>query len=195
MAHCTLPITTSPGKLALRYIQLTTGISHKISWHFIAGVNLTDVSDLRTEAERLADLMADALTASFRVMGWEIQDPSGSPYYDESFPTPIVGTLSPAAGAADWCSPTICFTGVGQAPAPGTCHGHSISRLFTGDSYLFLPGDKTLNAGAHAPLLAFIQTGLNTSTYLPADVFGQQANILTACPCQFNAAVQRKYGT
>jgi len=194
MPSCTLPITTSPGKLVLMYSQITRGHDHRISWHFIAGVNLTDIPDLRTEAERLADMLADALTAAFRVTGWAIATPSGSIFYEEPFPAPIPGTLAPAAGVADWASTTIAFVGTGLAPAPGVCHGRSISRLFTGASYPMTPGTKTYSAGGTATLQTFIVNGLNASTYVPADVYGQQADILTVCPIQWNAAAQRKWG-
>jgi len=195
MASCTLPLTTSPGRLALRYIHITQGLSHRIGWSFIAGVSLTDVSDLRVEAERLADLLADCLTANFRFTGWEIQTPGGHTYYTEAFAAPIIGTLTRPTGATDYRSPTICFSGVGLAPAPGVCHGHSISRVFVGDSYLFAPGQKVMTFNLHPELEAFVVGGLNASTYLPADGYGQQADISGEMPVQFNAAVQRKAGT
>jgi hypothetical protein len=194
MASCTLPITTSPGKLVIMYSQITKGHEHRISWHFIHGVNLTDIPDLRTEAERLADLMGEALTAAFRVTGWAVATPDGSIFYEEPFPAPIPGTLPPAAGTADYASTTIAFVGVGLAPAPGVCHGRSISRLFMGASYPMTPGTKNYLATGTAELQAFIVTGLNASTYVPADVYGQQADILSVCPIQFNAAAQRKWG-
>lgn len=195
MSACTLPITSSPGKLALIYNHNATALTHRISWNFIAGVDLTAVSLIAAEADRLANLMKLVLTDEFVISNFAILSRSGGVYYEAPLSAAQTGVKPPAAGAAEWASTTLTFVGTGNPPTPGTCHGKSISRLFVGASYLFTPQMKYLPAGGYPGLLDFIVNGLNASLYLPADTYGQQADILTNCPVQWNAAAQRRDGS
>lgn len=194
MPSCTLPITTSPGKMVIMYSHVTQGQVHRISWNLIAGVDLTGISFLRSEAERLTDLLAAASTNAFRFTGWGLALPGGSIFYEEPFDPVVPGSNPPASGMPDYRSTTITFVGVGLAPTPGVCHGRSISRLFVGAGVPMIPGEKSFVASGIPALQDFIVTGLNGSLYLPADAYGQQADILGVVPVQFNAAVQRKAG-
>lgn len=192
---CTPPITTSPGSLVLRYLRTGTGNRHDIGWRLIAGVDITAISFLRTEAHRLGDLLVDCMSIGSRITDWEVKDATGSVFYTEGYGAGGQGTAATNGQMQPWYSTTVCFTGVATPPAPGVCHGHSISRLHTYGVLDFPPGLKVLDASGAPAYLAFITTGLNASTYLPADRYGQQAVIEQSMPVQWNAYTQGSEGS
>jgi hypothetical protein len=192
---CNVPITTSPGKLHLLYSSTTTPTFHSIGWNFIAGTNLTDITNLTIEAQRLADLMGPTLVTICSIVQFKITLPDGSTWYEAPLPTAVNGSHNAAGTMQNWHSTTLALVGHAQPNAPGDCAGESISRLHVYSAYNFPPGMKRFDATTDPDLLDFILNGLNASTYLPADRYGQQVNILPSCPVQWNAADQRRVGS
>lgn len=190
---CIPPTTRSPGFLYLSYNQSNNAF-HTARWAFILGVDITDTVNLRVEANRIAAIMADALQAQFAVTDWGILQADGSHFYSEPFAAPYVGTKGVAPGADDYYSRTITFTGRGNATLPGVCTGQSRSVLFVGNTYQFVRGEKRFNVGSDVDLMNYLNA-LNTSTYLPADVYGQQVTYSASAPVQFNAHTQRTMGS
>jgi len=192
---CIVPITTSPGKLHLHYLSTTSLIPHKIGWNLIAGVDLTNIVTLTAEAQRLADLLGPACCTIVSIQAFSITLPGGGTWYQAPLPTPVNGTHNASGTMQHWKSTTLAFVGDAQPGSPGECAGRSVSRLHTYAAYNFPPGLKYFDAVTDPDLHDFINNGLNASTYLPADKYGQQVNILTACPCQWNAATQDSEGS
>lgn len=192
---CTDPTIRSPGSLGLEYVQVSSGNIHRISWRLNAGIDITNIVDLETEAERLADTMTGALTSDFHITGFFVKLADGSLFVEAPFASAYIGDATGSSSMQEWESTTIAFTGSGIPIAPGACHGNSISRLFTGDTYNFPPGSKRYDATTHAGLLNFITGGINASPYIPADFYGQPVYIGTTCPVQWNAQVQGKHGS
>lgn len=192
---CTVPITNSPGKLHLLYNSTTSLVPHSIGWNFIASVNLTDITSLTAEAQRLADLLGPVLPTICSIVAFKLTLPDGSTWYEAPLPTQVNGTHNSAGTMQHWKSTTLAFVGHAQPNAPGECAGETISRLHVYGAYNFAPGVKFFDATLDADLDDWIQSGLNASLYVPADRYGQQANILTNCPCQWNAATQRREGS
>lgn len=191
---CLEPTTVSPGKLVLHY--LAPGIGRmSIGWHFINGVDLTDVVHIRTEADRIANLLKDCLPPLASITDWSITEGNGFPYYNEPFASAYIGTHTVNGNMQEYYSTTVAFVGHAQAPSPGGCAGRLVSRLHTFGALNFAPGTKFFDASADSPYAHFISNALNASTYLPADGYGQQGNIGGIMPVQFNAAVQRRVGT
>lgn len=192
---CTPPATRSPGRLVLKYSAQSGQVRHTIGWHLITGVDLTNIGLLQAEAQRLAGLLAPCCTAAVQIDDWAIQLPDGSTYYTAPLPSAHPGTHATATGMQNWASMTVAFEGVGNPTAPGVCNGKVISRLHCYGAVDFRPFDKFFVAATDAAYTAFITTGLNASTYLPADYYGQQADILLLCPIQWNAHTQRTVGS
>jgi len=192
---CTVPITTSPGRLVLLYIHTGSGERHSIGWNLIAGVDIAGTSFLRTEAHRLGDLLVECIPNVARITDWEIQDATGGTFYTEGYGAGGAGTHVINSQMQPWYSTTVAFTGVATPPAPGVCHGHVISRMHIYGALNFTPGMKIYDATLDAAYEAFITSGLNASTYVPADKYGQQANILLTMPVQWNAFTQGSEGS
>lgn len=193
MATCTPPATLSPGFLYIKYTHQGL-VTHTARWAFIDGVDIADTVNLRAEANRIAISMRAAVPPSFSLTDWGILNRDGSLFYEEPFTSPIAGTHGTVAGSDDYFSRTITFTGHGLAPAPGVCAGPSRSVLFVGNGYHFNVGQKRISAAVDTGLLAY-WTALNTSTYLPADDYGQQFPFRGSGTVQFNAHTQRREGT
>jgi len=157
-----------------------------IGWHLIAGTDLTNVSLLAAEAQRLANLLGPCVTPIAVFTDFKITLPDGSVYYQAPLATQVTGTHSVANGMQQWFSTTVAFIGVGNQPLPGTCHGRLVSRLHNFGALLYPPGSKFFAAGSDAAYNAFITNGLNASTYLPADFYGQQGEIKKSMPVQWN---------
>lgn len=179
----------------LVYIHTGSGNRHFIGWNLIAGVDITGTSFLRTEAHRLGDLLVTCMSTVSRITDWEIQDRAGSTFYTEAYGSGGIGTHTINSQMQPWYSTTVAFSGVATPPSPGVCHGHVISRLHTYGALNFTPGMKIYDATTDADYLGFINGGLNASTYLPADKYGQQANILQSMPVQWNAYTQESEGS
>jgi hypothetical protein len=179
----------------LIYIHTGSGIRHSIGWNLIAGVDITGTSFLRTEAHRLGDLLADCMATVSRITDWEIQDANGSPFYTEAYGAGGVGNHVINSNMQPWYSTTVAMEGVATPPAPGVCHGHVICRLHTYGALDFPPGMQFFDSSIDAAYATFIDAGLNASTYVPADKYGQQANIQALMPVQWNAATQGSEGS
>jgi hypothetical protein len=192
---CTPPITRSPGKLELLYAKTGGLIRHSIGWHFIIGVDLSNIALLEAEAQRLAGYMAECLETDMTVADWRIKLPDGSTYYSAPLPAARVGARTTQANMQNYLSTTLCFRGRGNPPLPGVCTGQVSSRLFVGGGFIFSPGSKVFNALSVGATDDFVQLGLNASTYLPADFYGHQADISLLLPIQWNASAQRRLGS
>lgn len=192
---CTVPITSSPGRLLIHYQNTLNSTSHSIGWHFIYGVDLTGISFLQIEADRLATLLKACMNAGFFLDTWSIVLPNGTVYYTAPLTTPGAGTHAVNGNMQEWYSTTVAFIGLGDAPIPGGCKGRITSRLHCGGALNFPPGLRKFDANTDTPLKTFINAGLNASTYLPADFYGQQGNIGILCPVQWNAHTQRREGS
>ena len=193
---CTIPTTSSPGSLVLFYQNTDNTTIHTISWHFIDGVDLNNIAVLQVEADRLAGLLKPCMTSRRALIDWGIRLPGGATFYRAPLTTGAGnGSHAVASGMQNWYSLTIAFEGKGDAPAAGVCAGRIVSRLHLGGAIDFVPGMKYFDASFDAALTAFIATGLNASTYLPADYWGQQGDVGNTLPVQWNAHTQRKEGS
>jgi len=192
---CTDPGTTTPGSLVLYYSNTGLGINASVSWNLIAGTDLNDVTNLEAEAQRLADLLGPCMIATVHITDWAIKVHGSGVYYGAPLPTPVVGAHAVNGNMQAWVSTTVAFVGTGNQSAAGVCHGKSISRIHTFGALDFIPRSKFYDASNDAAYLSFVRNGLNASTYLPADAFGQQAEIKLALPVQWNAAYQRRLGS
>jgi hypothetical protein len=190
---CIVPGTTSPGKLFIEYTDATTGYKHRIAWRFITGVDLTNVSLLRTEVVRLKNLMIPCVTSNLLFSLWGITLPNGTTYYTEPFSPVVPGTHAQLASFG-FKSMTVRIEGTAHPPSPGVCFGRTNCVVFHQGALSYRAGDKTHDLTLDAAYSAFV-TGINASTYLPADMFGQQADMLFVAPVQFNAHAQKVVGT
>jgi hypothetical protein len=191
---CTEPITTSPGRLILYYIKGGIGERFSTSFKFISGVVLTDIADIRTEAERIAGLMAVCLPVDTAVTDWAIGIGGTGIFYAEAFGAPFVGSHTIHGQMQAWLSTTVALVGTGNQSAPGICHGNITARMHTFGTINFAPGTRFYNS-ADDSAYSHLVSGLNASTYLPADGYGQQGDIRTILAVQWNAATQDRLGS
>jgi len=192
---CTDPATRSPGSLFITYLDLNSTEVHSISWHFLAPVVISNLTALRAEANRLHPYITAMQTNVFQCVDWGIRTPTGHVFHQEPLLTAAPGTHSVASGMQNWRSTTVAFVGRGTAAGAGGCTGRSISRLYIGGALNFRPGDRNKDAAGDAPFGDFVALGLNASTFLPADFYGQSALISDTMPCQWNASTQKRYGS
>lgn len=192
---CTQPTTRSPGKLELLYAKTGGLVRHSIGWHFILGVDLSNIALLEAEAARLATLLAPVLMTDMTIADWRIKLPDGSTYYAAPLPAAQVGTRTAQLGMQNYLSTTLCFRGRGNPPSPGICVGQVSSRAFIGGGWAIPPAAKSISALSSGVLTDWVDNGLNASTYLPADFYGHQADISYILPVQWNASAQRRLGS
>lgn len=192
---CTDPGTRSPGRLVLHYQLGTSGQRHTIGWHFIAGVDITNIALLQIEADRLAGLLGPCVPNTIVLTDWSIQRPDGSTYYTAPLAVAVTGTHSVPGNMQQWHSTTVAFVGTGNQAGPGICNGKIIARLHTYGALNFPPGSKTFDCNSDGPYRHFITDGLNASTYLPADFYGGQGDIIMSAPVQWNSATQKRDGS
>lgn len=192
---CIVPITTSPGRLDLLYQDVSATHIHRLGWNFIAGVDITNHANVDTEAQRLGALLTDCLPSFARLLQWEIILPGGGVYDTGALSGLGPGTHAQNTQMQNWNSTTVAFVGHAHPLLPGYCAGRTVTRLHTWSCLNFVPGSQFFVATGDAPFLAFITAGLNASTYLPADKYGQQADIQPNMPVQWNAHTQKKEGS
>lgn len=192
---CLPPATLSPGSLYLVYRSVGPLSRLTIGWNLIFGTDLADIPNLRTEANRLAGYIYKCVPPIATFVNWGIKVHGGGTYYEEPLITALVGTHAVSTDMQEYYSTTVAFVGHGLAPAPGGCAGRIISRLHTFGALNFAPGTRSFDASGNTPYLDFIVRGLNASTYLPSDYYGQQGDIGLIMPVQFNAAIQRRWGS
>lgn len=192
---CIVPTTTSPGTLDFLYVATTSLAAKRIGWKFIAGVDITNHALIDAEAQRLALLLTDCLPSFARLVGWEVILPGGGVYDTGGFGGLGPGTHNLSGVMQSWHSTTVAFVGHAHPLSPGYCAGRTVTRLHTWSCLDFVPGGHFFDANLDAPFLAFVNAGLNASTYLPADRYGQQADISISLPVQWNARTQRREGS
>lgn len=189
---CQAPNTRYPGTLFWAYTQ--AGNVHTASMHLIVGTVLTDIVNLRIEAERIAQSWAAAVYSGVIITGWGIRLQDGTVYYQENFVQPAVGSHVAVTGLADAYSKTITMTGQGVPSQPGRCRGQFRFEFFVGRTYQFGPGQKHMTA-ADDNALSALQMAFDHSTYGPADFYGQQGEMRAVYPIQYNGHTQKHLGT
>lgn len=194
MASCTIGPNLSPGHMWLDYVHVSQSVPHKCSVRVVFGTDITDIINLRTDANDWADKVADCLTSNFHIVGWGIRDNGNSYTYSEPFGSPYPGTHSAAAGMPDAVSSTVTFNGRGIPASPGLCTGPARLLLHTGNTYLFSPRLKSIPATTD-PFLDALATFLLSHEDLWADYYGQIAGVNGKYTVQYNATVQKKLGT
>jgi hypothetical protein len=183
------PGTRSPGFLTLVYSH--AGDNHEASVRFITGVDLNDVSAIRTDATNLAAAVRAVFPGSCTINAWRIKDPNHVRLYEEAFAPTLAGTH--AAAGTDWRSITYTVTGKGVATGVTVASGQTRFELFTGNFKQPAAGDKFILASADTALAALVSL-FHTNLRYFADYFGQHAEPRSAVTIQFNAAVQRRKG-
>lgn len=192
---CITPGTTSPGRLVLSYHDTITGDVHKIGWHFISGVAIGVIPPIRAEAVRLTGLLQPCLTTQLMIDAWSIILPNNTAFYTEALVAPLTGTHGLASGMQRWRSTTVRIEGTAHAPSPGVCYGRTNCVIFNQGALFFAAGQKAFDANSDGAYKTFINSGLNASTFLPADTFGQQADMALLMPVQWNAHAQKELGS
>lgn len=184
------PGTRSPGFLTLVYSH--AGDNHEASVRFINGVDLNDVTAIRTDASNLAAAVKVVLPPTCVINAWRIKDPNHVRLYEEAFSPTIAGTH--ATSGNDWRSSTCTITGKGVSTGVTVASGQCRLELFTGHAHQPIAGEKFFLASSDASWNTLV-TLLHTNLRYWADYFGQHAEPRQAITVQFNAAVQRRKGS
>ena len=184
------PGTRSPGFLTLVYSH--AGDNHEASVRFINGVDLNDVTSIRTDANNLAAAVKAVLPSTCVINAWRIKDPNHVRLYEEAFSPTIAGTHT--ASGNDWRSFTATVTGKGVSTGVTVASGQCRLELFTGSAHQPAAGEKFFLASGDTGWSA-LTTLLHSNLRYWADYFGQHAEPRQAITTQFNAAVQRRKGT
>lgn len=192
---CTVPLTLSPGFLFLDYVHSTAGLSHRTHARMRLGEDPLDDAFWSLEATYWANLMSAVVSSKIRIDGWGAQDLTGRVLYQFAFGSAFLGSHAVAAGALDYRSRTLTVTGRGKPASPGVCSGEARTVIFVADSYEYTAGTKKLVAGTD-PAVDALVAGLQDAGHpFWCDYYGQKAGARPDAPIQFNARVQRKYGT
>lgn len=194
MSTCTMGSNRSPGHLFLDYIHTTQALPHKCSVRIIFGVDITDIINLRIDANDWALKVAGCMTTALRIDGWGVRASDGSFTYAEPFATSYLGLHGVTSGMQDARSSTLTFTGRGFPAIPGNCTGPARLVIHTGAAYLFTPGLKSIANGVDTGLDA-LAAFLLTHEDIWADYYGQPAGVNGKYPVQYNATVQKRFGT
>ena len=192
---CTVPSTTSPGKLHLGYQSTTSSVSHTISWWLVTGAPISTFAVMAAEANRLAVYLTDCVPDIVRFTDWKCTAPDGSFIQGGTLGGLGPGTHTINSNMQGWKSLTVAFVGHARPGAPGNCTGESISRLHNFGTLDILPGTKEILATVDPAFEDFVNVGLNSSDVLPADRYGQNVVIELSMPIQWNAYTQRKEGS
>lgn len=191
---CTDPGSISPGYLRLDYVHSTQSIAHGTRARLLRGVDPTDIVTMTALALDWANVWKGVVTNSFVTGGFSVLRHDGTLLYSSSFVTPTVGAHVSAAGAGDYVSRTLCFTGRGIPDTAVECSGEEIGRLFVGSAFEFVARQKYMVPGADSGVDAYAAF-LATNSIFWGDEFGQKAGVRPRYPVQFNAYAQRRNGT
>lgn len=183
----------SPGYIYVEYEHTSQSLAHRVRIRLHYGVDPADTLAAATAANQWANLLQDCVTNDFRFVAWGTLDAQKNPVASGAFAAPYVGTHVAAAGAQDYRSATVTITGRGQSLNVGECTGEARMVLFTGRTYLFLPGQKNIPAGVDTALDA-LRDFLDNHGYLWSDFYGHFAGARGRYPVQKNAAIQRRHG-
>ena len=186
------PTTRSPGKLVILYRN--TLLTHQMAVNYTSAVDMTDLASHRTRAASLATVLQPVLPTTETIYAWRILDPNGVRLYEEAFTTAFVGTHVAATGntAAYSLSLTIPCNGT---PTPITAgSGNTLVRFFTRTAYTPVPGSKYLATPFDTAMLNLIALLAGSAPY-PADFYGQKAIPVGVVAVQYNAAVQKRWGS
>lgn len=185
------PGTRSPGKIVLLY---NNGLNdHLIGANFVGEVFPSDISDIRTEAEAFAAVVAHLLLPSGFVNAWRVTDPVGGNLYEESFDPPVEGTTTPDPDLLISQSFSLTSTGKGQAPSFGVKKGNTRTVLFPGYYNPANWGETYIDASSDNYDDAIVDF-LGDSTLIGADFYGQKATYKQLYLVQVNAHWQKNYG-
>lgn len=184
------PGTRSPGFLTLVYT--TAGRQHEASVRFINGVDLNDVSTIRTNATDLANQVKTVLPVGSTISAWRIKSPTGVRLYEEAF-SPVIAGLHAAGGTAS-VSSTLTITGKGVPVTLEKASGQTRFVLYTGNAYVPPAGARYIASSTDASLLNLVAL-LHSNLRYYADYYGQHAEPRSTVQVQYNAYTQKRYGT
>jgi len=145
-------------------------------------------------ADVWGDNVAAALDNHLHVIGWGTQDINGGLILQDTFGTAKIGTHVSAAGALDLKSRTVSFNGHGTPSVTGNCKGACSHRIYTADTFSFIPGEKYIANGVDTDLDT-LATFYTSSTVVWYDYYGQKGTVRPLYAVQFNAYTQRKQGS
>lgn len=184
----------SPGYLRLEYIHSTQSLPHSTRARLCFGIDPMDTVVIDPVAQAWANVWKEVCTPQFVCGGYSVLRPDGTVIYQVPFIAPVVGTHSPATGALDYASRTVCFTGRGQPSTAIECSGEAVGRLFVGSAFEFIARQKFMVPGADTGVDNYAAF-LSGSLVIWADEFGNPANTRPRFPVQFNAHAQGRNGT
>lgn len=185
-----IPTTTSPGKLVL--IANTETMTHLMGLRYVHDVALPTEAEALADATAFANVVKQLLINQTSIVGYRITDPHGATIIEGAFTPAIMGAALDTSGS--FRSKTITVTGKGIPIVSGTRAGQTRVVIFSYGAVAFAAGQKSIVLSSISTFVPFV-TYLRDNPRVWADFYGQKALVRGIAPIQFNAHVQRKYGT
>lgn len=187
------PGTRSPGHIFWRYTH--AGKPRTMSCRLVNSADLVDLTAIRAAAFGFASDIAVCLPNTVVIPSWGIKGNDGHSEIEESFISPIAGTVGVAVGLDDFFSTTLTIEGRGGATTIGGASGRALIRFHVGGTLQPLQGKKLYTLSELGLGYVTLLSNLNDNTVFFADYYGQKADAIGSLPYQFNAHTQRKDGT
>lgn len=183
------PGTRSPGHMFLTYTSPSA--THTVSARLVDGVDLDDITTLRTESVLWANALKAMLPNTHKVTEFGLRSNEGTILYRETYAVAFTGTHGTTG--ENWASYTVYIEGTGNSIGAGFEFGHMGFRAFVGAAYQPVAGTKALPITTDAGSSG-MKTMLDGSTIIFADFYGQKGDVRSQMPVQFNAHAQRRLG-
>lgn len=190
---CNPPAGRSVGFLFLDYIHVTANLPHRTHVRLNSTADPLDPITMFTEANLWGALLSDCQTGAFNVTGWGTQNPAGVGLLQAAFASPFSGNHAVAAGAEDYQARTVTFTGRGIPGSGNACKGPALTRMFIGNTFNFVPGQRFIARGDDAAL-DDLADFLEGNSVIWFDFYGQKATMRSLYPTHFHAYIQDRYG-
>ena len=186
------PATRSPGYLVLVYGTSTR--KHKTGMRLVDGVDLDNEVLLRSKATEWSVALGGILPVTQTVTDWELHDENHIRLYNEPLGAVVIGSHgSSGNGTVAQYSRTLAFSGAGVGPTVHTQRGQWIGRVFVGEAFAWLAGQKFYHKDDDAAVAALWQF-YEDCTIGPADYYGQHVEMRVLCPVQHNGYAQNHWG-
>ena len=179
-------------RLVLEYRH--QGRDHTAGLRVLHGVDPLDAADMEGEANRFANALKLVLPNTAVIFAAHTQSRYGLKLIEIAFAADIVGIKGTYTGASDYKSLTGTVAGRSTTVGSSGHVGHTLLRWHLGHAYHVNPGEQVIT-------LATVDTTGGLLSYLTdsllcfGDFYGNKCQPKRELSLQYNAYIQRKYGT
>jgi len=169
-------------------------VEHVCGLRLLHGVDPLDQSSMASLANDLGALLQDVFDTRVTVTSAYTQNRYGLKLIEIAGFTPFSGTATIAGGSREEASLSITIAGRSTVVGSGGHVGHTLFRLFGVHWLTPGRGQKKFNLTDFTPLYN-LATALDSPINCFADFYGNKCKANSRASIQYNAAIQKAYGS